>query len=538
MFTARGARLPFTHINKQTNKPADNMIASVLSILLASAIDYVKSDRTQATRTCPEDSARYIPAGTISVTSNTGWQIGGWGYASPFNRDNFGDNEYNWGTGNYGYGNFGNSNQGDGNFGNGNLGNDNLGNYNVGSENCGNYNVGKGNNGQSNIGIGNNGTSNLGQGNIGSGNSGIVNNGTNNVGALNSGSNNLGLGNSGSSNFGENNSGTENVGWNNQGSWNIGSSNSGNGNVGSSNSDGDFNIGFMNFGSNNTGAWNYGTGNVGYLAGVENSTIIAYTTEIYWKNVEVNQVASMAAMNQTGWSNLNSTNVGISQSGFRNLGYENIGESNIGYIINGTENTGLNLNGNGIIGENVDNDAGVGNEYTPVTITGITEVGSLLNSSVYGYIQDNLVEDYSQVFVQSMSAAIQTKVSPLSTSTCQSYVPMYMTNVFSISLRCRGSVKITDMYCSGDSFVVFKDGRLWFTTPVVSVENDPYCLRSQRDPEEAYYDPEFSHGIGWIPPGSYKISVYSTATRWGGGAVAIKVDEFCDRVGLGAYQRY
>lgn len=494
---------------------------------------------TQATRTCPEESARNIAAGTISVNSNSGWQIGGWGFGSPFNKANFGGDEYNWGSGNFGFGNFGNNNQGNSNFGNGNMGDGNLGNYNVGRENCGNYNVGRGNNGQSNVGVGNNGTSNLGKGNLGGGNTGIANDGNNNVGALNSGSNNLGLGNSGSSNYGANNTGTENVGWNNQGSWNIGASNTGNGNVGSSNSEGDFNVGFMNSGSNNTGAWNYGSGNVGYLSGVEVSTITAAASEIYWKNVQVNQVASMPAANQTGWSNLNSTNIGISQSGFRNLGYLNIGAMNIGFSLNGTENTGGNLNGTGLIGfDQEDGSPAAGDEYTPVTIDGISPVATLLNSSVYGYIQDTLVSPYATVYEQAIAAALLTQVSPLSTSTCQSYVPLYLANIFSISLRCRGSVKITDLYCSGDSFTVFKDGKLWFTTPVVSVENDPSCLRSQPDPEEAFYDPEFSHEIGWLPSGSYKIAVYQTVTRWGGGAVAIKVDDFCDRTGLGNYQRF
>ena len=507
-----------------------------LLLFLAKSVE----SQTQATPTCPEESALNIQSGTITVTSNAGWVIGGWGFASPFNKKNYGGNKYNWGSSNYGYGNFGNYNQGNGNFGTGNLGNGNLGNYNVGEDNCGNYNVGTGNSGQWNVGTGNNGTYNLGSGNIGGGNTGIANAGNNNVGGLNSGSNNLGIQNSGSSNLGTSNTGTENVGWSNTGNWNIGSSNTGNGNVGSSNT-GNFSIGFLNLGSNNTGAWNYGTGNVGYLSGVEESTISQSSGGIYWKNVQVNQVAPLSAVNQTGWVNLNSTNVGIGQSGFRNLGYLNIGEMNIGSYLNGTNNTGTNLIGSDLIGTNQDDgSSGAGDAYTPVTINGIQSdsVNTLLNSSVYGYVQDNLISTYSQVYQQSLSVLQSTATSELSPSTCQSFVPLAISNTFSISVRCRGSVKITDLFCSGDSFTVYKDGKLWFTTPVVSVDNDPYCLRSQADPEEAFYDPEFSHAIGWVPSGSYKISVYPTSTRWGGGAVAIKVDDFCDRVGFGRYQRF
>ena len=519
------------------------MMAHFVPILLVSTaglLSTVKSGNTQATPICPEETARNIPYGTITVTSNTGWQIGGWGFASPFNKPNFGDDEFNWGSGNFGYGNFGNSNQGKGNYGNGNFGDGNLGNYNVGRDNCGSYNVGTGNNGQWNVGTGNNGTYNLGNGNVGAGNTGIVNTGDNNVGALNSGASNLGIQNSGSSNYGTNNSGNENVGWSNQGNWNIGSSNSGSGNVGSSNEGGNFNIGFRNNGSNNTGAWNYGTGNVGYLSGVEKSTIKSTGPEIYWKNVQVNRVDSFSAVNQTGWLNLNSTNVGIGQSGFRNLGHLNIGEMNIGYQLNGTENTGGNLTGSGLIGFNMTDGTGAGDEFIPVVIDGIEpeSVITLLNSSVYGYIQDNFVSTYPQAYDELSAAVLHTQVSPLSTSTCQSFLPIAMANIFSISLKCRASVKITDMYCSGDAFTVYKEGKLWLTTPVVSVKNDPNCLRSRRDPDEAFYDPEFSHVIGWLPPGSYKIAIYPTVTIWGGGAVAIKVDEFCDRTGLGTYQRY
>lgn len=484
---------------------------------------------------CPVESTRNIPSGSIAVQSNIGWVIGGWGYASPFNAKNYGDDAFNWGSSNFGYGNFGDNNMGSKNYGDGNLGDRNLGNFNVGKDNCGSYNVGHGNNGQWNVGRGNAGSYNLGKGNVGTGNTGLVNNGTINLGGLNVGQGNLGIGNSGQSNYGTGNSGTENVGWNNQGSWNIGSLNSGSGNVGSNNNGGNFNLGYLNSGSNNTGAWNIGEGNVGYLAGIESSSIVPNENEIYWKNV-TNLVASsqFPGTNTTGWSNLNTTNVGIAQSGYMNLGYSNVGELNVGYQLNGTQNIGGNLTGENLVGFN--QQPGPGSNLQSVSIQG-TSASSLLNSTVYGFIHDNIQAVFPGVYNQSINSLFQA-ANFINSTTCQSFTPVPTYNTFSVSVRCRGSFKITDLYCSGDSFLVYKDGKLWFTTPVVSLDNDPNCYSSQVDPEEAFHDPEFSHSLAWLPSGSYKITIVPASSRWGGGAVAIKVDDFCDRTAIGSYARY
>lgn len=485
-------------------------------------------------QSCPIESARNIPSGSITVNSNTGWVIGGWGYASPYNSKNFGDQKHNWGTGNFGFGNFGNNNQGNSNYGNGNLGNNNLGDNNVGNENCGNNNVGTQNIGSWNVGNGNNGTYNLGQGNLGTGNTGNSNNGQINVGALNNGQDNVGISNLGNSNFGISNDGNDNVGWQNSGDDNVGGSNSGDGNVGVSNI-GTFNLGFLNSGQNNTGGWNYGQGNVGYLAGVQNVQITENGNgTVYWKNVQINQLDSNTAINNTGWVNINNTNVGIGQSGSRNIGFSNVGLNNIGYDISGTEDTGYNLTGTGLIGFDINNPDG--SDFTPVTIQGITDELVLLNSSVIGFIQDSVIGAYPQVFTQ---AILQAQANQnINAQGCSSFTPVPIINSFSISVRCTGSVKITDFYCSGDSFNVYKDGKLWLSSPTVSVNNDALCVNPQKDPEEAFYDPGYAHVIGWVPSGSYKITVVPTVTRWGGGAVAIKVDDFCDRTNLGNYIRF
>ena len=455
---------------------------------------------------------------------------------TPFNSRNFGEGRYNWGSSNFGSGNFGDNNIGNGNYGTGNLGDENLGNYNVGHGNCGQNNMGRENNGQWNVGEGNSGDYNLGRGNVGTGNTGISNVGVTNVGGLNNGKNNLGMSNSGQSNFGIENIGTENVGWKNNGNWNVGNENDGNGNVGVKNMNGNFNLGYLNLGSNNTGAWNNGKGNVGYLSGIKSSTISGGPGDINWKSITNLQLDSNPADGATGWANLNTTNVGIGQAGYNNLGYANIGGFNIGYQLDGNQNTGGNLTGDNLIG--FDQNPGPGSNIEGVSIQGTLGI-SLLNSSVYGYLQDSLVAPFPQVYDESLSAVLQATLTPFNPDTCETFSPVQLSNTFSISVKCRGSVKITDLYCSGDSFIVYKDGKLWFTTPVVSIETDPKCVKSQIDPGEAFYDPEFSHAQAWLPTsGSFKITVVPAATRWGGGAVAIKVDDFCDNTSIGQYIRY
>lgn len=154
-----------------------------------------------AKQKCPKNNnlQKNIPGGPISVQSNGGWVIGGWGYATRYNTANFGP--FNWGSGNVGWGNFGDDNQGNGNFGSGNQGDGNSGSWNVGVGNCGNYNVGRFNQGNWNVGVGNGGNGyQLGWCNqAGQGNTGQSNSGTQNVGYLNTGSNNIGISNTGSS---------------------------------------------------------------------------------------------------------------------------------------------------------------------------------------------------------------------------------------------------------------------------------------------------------------------------------------------------
>lgn len=336
----------------------------------------------------------------------------------------------------------------------------------------------------------------------------------------------------GSFNLGINNSGIQNIGWNNTGSWNSGTGNVGIGNAGALNL-GNFSIGYLNEGTNNTGALNYGVGNVGYLGGVESVTISGLQTGtqanlIPWTGLTINTINVNLGQNTTGWSNINSTNVGIGQSGFRNLGYDNVGTSNIGFDLSGNQNTGGRLTGDDLIG--YDQNTGSGSNFTPVTINGISDESILLESRVSGLMQDLVITPYPSVFASATSKPLL--VAPKIPSDCPTFTPISITNSFSISLRCRGSLKITDLYCSGDSFDIYKNGKLWMSTPVVPLGK---CAKIVVDPDEAFNDSNFSHVQVWLPAGSYTISVVGKVTALGGGAVAVKVDDFCDRIGIGSY---
>jgi hypothetical protein len=485
--------------------------------------------------TCPSESARNIPNGAVGVVTNGGWTLGGWGFASLFNAANFGGNQYNWGSGNFGYGNFGDDNQGSQNYGNSNLGDNNLGSFNVGNDNCGSYNVGSGNVGTWNVGNLNNGSYNVGSGNVGVGNTGAGNVGDLNVGTLNAGDGNLGISNSGDSNLGISNVGDGNVGWENEGDSNIGSLNVGDGNVGIDNV-GTYNIGYLNNGNNNTGAFNYGEGNVGFIAGVQAATFSVPPSEapdgrIPWDSIALGYI--LEGSDGTGWGNLNDSNVGISQSGYRNLGYLTGGTMNIGYSINGTANTGGRLDGDDLIG--FDQTSSQADPFTgPFSdIQPASEMPLLLSSTLSGFMDSLAVSVYPSVW-----DAASSEVNTNTLTGCSTFTPVPYSSVFSVSVRCRGSFKITDLYCSGDSFQVYKDGKLWFVTPVVPIDSDVFCIRSVSDPEEAFYDPAFSHYQAWLPSGSYKITVVPMTTRWGGGGVAVKVDDFCDRSTLGKPIRF
>lgn len=545
-----------------------------LSILTASS-----------SRICPVESAKNIPGGSITVQSNAGWFVGGWGFATPYNAINYGGLIYNWGSGNVGFGNFGDDNQGDVNFGSSNQGDGNGGSFNVGGNNCGNYNVGNGNVGDWNVGIGNVGSYNAGLCNSGSGHTGVTNTGGSNVGITNSGTNNIGVSNSASFNIGiQNSGGNSNIGYLNGGTGNLGVENVGNSNVGIDNV-GDSNIGYRNEGDNNVGALNFGNENTGYLAGVQSFTINPVTLKssrststpstssyfdyyksypgqnvtsgefeingIEWETISIQTINTTTVTEQSvGWANVNVTNVGIGQSGEGNVGLQNIGYFNIGDSNEGSNNTGAYNIGQDNIGYYLEGQGQVGtyvaggliDELDITSVSVPTPAISFLNATLYGFMQDLYISDYPTLYsdsistVNSISCSSSSNTNNLQSCSTLSMIPI--TNTFSISLRCRGSVKVTDLFCSGDAYNVYKDGKIWFSTPVVPIDSDPYCLKNVVDPELSYYDDTFSHGIGWLASGSYKITIIPIVTRYGGGAVGIKVDDFCEKSESGDYIRY
>ena len=264
---------------------------------------------------------------------------------------------------------------------------------------------------------------------------------------------------------------------------------------------------------------------------------LSTTFTIYnFADVEIVAVnTTLLSHGSIGWSNVNASNYGAGNSGwletgFGNIGYNNTGQNNSGYLNIGIGNTGsYNINNGGT------NNTGSASTNTPVTFSSGT-FPALLTYALDGY-QDAQASSYPALFdryAQPMLGALGTYAGTLSApctranATCAT-LPMadVTSNVFSVSLGCPGSVKVTDLYCSGDSYAIYKDGLPWLSTPIVPPDADPTCLNPVNDPEEAFYSERFAHAIGYLPSGRYTIWVRATVSPYGGGGIAIKVDEFC-----------
>jgi len=507
-----------------------------------------------------------------------------------FGVNNFGS--LNFGSNNTGSNNIGNWNFGDGNCGSNNVGDGNVGSNNVGDFNAGNLNVGLCNTGNGTSGLLNFGNLVVGFANSAAGSSVLGYNNTNvGTGVMGLGNSGLATSSTfnTTSSFLIGNKMNGVTGTNNIGYLTSGNAPSSSNTIGYGNSSGNGNIGFFNVGSTNVGSFNYGTRNIGNLNGVQSFSLTSTKSGLPRDDVDyvdllgvVDQPlpnsedsasspkaddtflsthfhtglspfstvftlydfsgVTIAAVNTTllstnalGWSNVNASNCGAGnagwqETGFGNLGYNNTGQANNGYMNIGISNAGgYNINNSGSNGT-------FDTIITPITYSTGT-FPSLLACALDGY-QDaqaanypNLFNVYSQPLIGALTTYSESQTAPCTraNATCAA-LPMtdVTSNVFSVGLNCRGSIKITDLYCSGDSYAIFKDGLLWMTTPILPPNSDPMCLNPITDPEEAFYSDRFSHVVGYLPQGRYNIVVRPLVTNYGGGGVAIKADDFCD----------
>lgn len=269
---------------------------------------------------------------------------------------------------------------------------------------------------------------------------------------------------------------------------------------------------------------------------------------VQFDDINIVSVSDSSSAN-IGWLNANASNVGVGNEGSGNVGIGNWGTQNIGTNNTGTSNAG--------VGNAGDYNIGFSNQGT--NNTGI----DLINGSAPSGGQSASIVAFSAAFEQDFtstnptvltgfngaSSVLSNTFSANAPSTippancadtlvgdCATLSPISMSQTISVYFRCRGSLKITDLFCAGDSFQVYKDGKLWLTSPIVSPSND--CAAPVDDPEEAFYSPRFSHAIGFLPAGSYKFTIVPLVTAYGGGAVAVKADDFCVLPGEGNYIRF
>ncbi|MEO8083284.1 MAG: proprotein convertase P-domain-containing protein [Ardenticatenales bacterium] len=84
------------------------------------------------------------------------------------------------------------------------------------------------------------------------------------------------------------------------------------------------------------------------------------------------------------------------------------------------------------------------------------------------------------------------------------------------------TVRITDGFCTGDSFRLYDAGRVVLETPRVA--NDaPNCTVFEDDPSQAFDSPLFSHGEVVLPAGSHSLTIQAIDSPYGTGAGFLEV---------------
>ena len=83
-------------------------------------------------------------------------------------------------------------------------------------------------------------------------------------------------------------------------------------------------------------------------------------------------------------------------------------------------------------------------------------------------------------------------------------------------------ISITDAYCSGDSFDLFRNGSYLVTTPRVRSDG---CSSWTDDPDQAFVNPKFSSTKFMLPP-NFNLSIGTLDSPFNGGAGFIRIDTF------------
>lgn len=81
-------------------------------------------------------------------------------------------------------------------------------------------------------------------------------------------------------------------------------------------------------------------------------------------------------------------------------------------------------------------------------------------------------------------------------------------------------ISITDAYCTGDAFDLYKDGSYLITTPRVPTDG---CKRWTDDPDKAFTDPNYSN-TKFMLPGKFNMTIWTKDSPYQGGAAFIRAD--------------
>jgi hypothetical protein len=91
---------------------------------------------------------------------------------------------------------------------------------------------------------------------------------------------------------------------------------------------------------------------------------------------------------------------------------------------------------------------------------------------------------------------------------------------FSFTTSDMATLEVTDYQCAGDSFEVYNNDVLFFSTNTVPNDN---CLNPQPDIEAAWANPAFSKGSRLLEPGTYSFSIRMSSFAYTQGKVGIRV---------------
>ncbi len=96
---------------------------------------------------------------------------------------------------------------------------------------------------------------------------------------------------------------------------------------------------------------------------------------------------------------------------------------------------------------------------------------------------------------------------------------MFSTDEFSVTTTGTAEVKVTDAFLKGDQFRIFDNN-----VPIGDTSSVPAAPGTTGNPDVAFADPTYSHGVFLLGPGSHLISIEVITNPYDGGGAFIRID--------------